>query len=166
MLAQISKLRRGIARLIDSYAEGLIDLSEFEPRIQKMKQRVASLETQVKHLNDEATLQQELRLLIGRLEEFATKVNHSLDQLDWNTQREIIRLLVKRIEVDSEQVNIVFRVGEVLEFPKSELEILQDCGRRIPSVQCTDQNSSQSTKSWKFGRSTETEPTGAVHSIA
>ena len=127
--AQIAKLRRGIARLIDSYAEGLIEKNEFEPRIQKMKQRVASLEAQVKHLNDEATLQQQLRLLIGRLEEFATKVSNSLDQLDWNTQREIIRLLVKRIEVDTEQVNVVFRVGQVPEFPKSELEILQDCGR-------------------------------------
>jgi len=126
---QIAKLRRGIARLIDSYAEGLIEKNEFEPRIQKMKQRIGSLEAQVKHLNDEATLQQELRLLIGRLEEFATTVTHNLGQLDWNTQREIIRLLVKRVEIDTELVNVVFRVGEVPEFPKSELGILQDCGR-------------------------------------
>ncbi len=131
---QIAKLRRGIARLIDSYAEGLIEKNEFEPRIQKMKQRVTSLEAQVKHLNDEATLQQELRLLIGRLEEFATTVTHNLGQLDWNTQREIIRLLVKRVEIDTEQVNVVFRVGEVPEFPKSELGILQDCGRRNHSA--------------------------------
>ena len=66
-----------------------------------MKERVAILEAQVKQLNDEATLQRELRLLIGRLEEFATVVSNRLDQLDWNTQREIIRLLVKRVEVDT-----------------------------------------------------------------
>ncbi len=129
LLAQIAKLRRGIARLIDSYAEGLIEKSEFEPRIQRLKQRVADLEAQVKHLNDEATLQRELRLLKSRLEEFAIVVSNRLDHLDWNTQREMIRLLVKRVEVDTEQVNIVFRVGEVPEFPKSEAEILQHCGR-------------------------------------
>lgn len=53
--SQMAKLRRGIARLIDSYAEGLIEKSEFEPRITRMKERVAALEAQVKHLNDEAT---------------------------------------------------------------------------------------------------------------
>lgn len=95
-----------------------------------MKERIAVLEAQVKHLNDETTLYRELRLLIGRLEEFATKVANSLDQVDWNTQREIIRLLVKRVEVDTEQVNVVFRVGEVADVPKSDSEILQDCRRR------------------------------------
>lgn len=132
--SQIAKLRRGIARLIDSYAEGLIEKSEFEPRIHKMKERVAVLEAQVKHLNDEATLHRELRLLIGRLEEFANQVINSLDSLDWNTQREIIRLLVKRVEVDTEQVNVVFRVGEVPDVPKFELESLPNCGRRSESI--------------------------------
>ena len=95
-----------------------------------MKERVAVQQAQVKLLFDEATLHRELRLIIGRLEEFATSVTKSLDQVDWNTQREIIRLLVKRVEVDTEQVNVVFRVGEVPELPKSEPGFLQDCLRR------------------------------------
>jgi len=134
--SQITKLRRGIARLIDSYAEGLIEKGEFEPRIHKIKQRVSVLETQVKNLSDEATLNRELRLIIGRLEEFASKVINSLDSLDWNTQREIIRLLVKRVEVDTEQVNVVFRVGEISDVPKSEPESLQDCRRRNLTFTC------------------------------
>jgi site-specific DNA recombinase len=108
LLAQIAKLRQGVARLIDSYAEGLIEKSEFEPRITRMKQRVVDLEAQVKQLNDEAMLHRELRLIIGRLEEFASLLSNSLDHVDWNTQREIICLLVKRVEVDTEQVNVVF----------------------------------------------------------
>lgn len=127
--SQITKLRRGIARLIDSYAEGLIEKNEFEPRIHKIKERVAVIEAQVKNLNDEATLNRELRLIIGRLEEFSAKVINNLDSIEWNSQREIIRLLVKRVEVDTEQLNVVFRVGEVPDFPKFEPESLQDCGR-------------------------------------
>ncbi|MGH2412391.1 MAG: recombinase family protein [Microcystaceae cyanobacterium] len=127
--SQITKLRRGIARLIDSYAEGLIEKNEFEPRIHKIKERVAVIEAQVKNLNDETTLNRELRLIIGRLEEFSSKVINNLDSIEWNSQREIIRLLVKRVEVDTEQVNVVFRVGEVSDFPKSEAESLPDCRR-------------------------------------
>ena len=95
-----------------------------------MKQRVVDLEAQVKHLNDEAMLHRELRLIIGRLEEFASLVSNSLGHVDWNTQREIICLLVKRVEVDTDQVNVVFRVCEVPDVPKSEPDFLQDCLRR------------------------------------
>jgi site-specific DNA recombinase len=128
--SQITKLRRGIARLIDSYAEGLIEKNEFEPRIHKIKERIQVIEAQIKNFNDEATLNRELKLIIGRLEEFASRVINNLDSLDWNTQREIIRLLVKRVEVETEQVNVVFRVGEISDAPKfDEPESLQDCGR-------------------------------------
>ena len=128
--AQITKLRRGIGRLIDSYAEGLIEKGEFEPRITRLKERVASLEAQVKHLNDEAMLHRELRLIVGRLEEFAQKVSNGLEQASWDTQREIIRTLVKRVEVDEEQVNVVFRVEPGSGVPHPEPEFLPDCGRR------------------------------------
>ena len=41
---QMTSLRRGIGRLIDSYAEGIIDKTEFEPRIAGLKQRVSELQ--------------------------------------------------------------------------------------------------------------------------
>lgn len=59
--AQLGKLRQGLARLIDSDAEGLLEKSEFEPRITRLKQRMAQLEAQAKQLADEAALQAELR---------------------------------------------------------------------------------------------------------
>ena len=39
--AQIGKVRQGVARLIDSYAEGLMEKHEFEPRITRLRQRIA-----------------------------------------------------------------------------------------------------------------------------
>jgi site-specific DNA recombinase len=38
---QITRLQRGIGRLIDSYAEGVIEPSEFQPRIAGLKARRA-----------------------------------------------------------------------------------------------------------------------------
>lgn len=55
-------------------------------------------------------LQQELTLVVTNLEEFFSNIKSKLDDLDWLTKRNVIRILVKRIEVDIEEVNIVFRV--------------------------------------------------------
>ena len=96
---QISKLRQGIARLIDSYAEGLIDKHEFEPRITRLRQRLARLDEQRQALADEAALHGELQLIIGRLDDFATKLHDGLEAADWASQRDLIRALVKRVEV-------------------------------------------------------------------
>ncbi|MGH2522899.1 MAG: recombinase family protein, partial [Anaerolineales bacterium] len=49
---QLGKLRQGLARLIDSYAEGLIEKREFEPRIMQLRQRVTKLEEQAHQLAD------------------------------------------------------------------------------------------------------------------
>src|SRR5438874_7680622 len=97
--SQISQLRQGVARLIDSYAEGLIDKYEFEPRITRLRQRMARLEEQRQQLAEEATLHTELQLIIGRLEDFAAKVHGGLEEADWASKRDLIRTLVKRVEV-------------------------------------------------------------------
>ena len=97
--AQVGKLRQGLARLIDSYAEGLIEKHEFEPRITRLRQRLIALEEQAQQLQDEAALQTELRLIIGRLEDFAAQVDNGLAAADWISKREMIRALVKRVEV-------------------------------------------------------------------
>src|SRR5712691_2111971 len=108
--AQIGKLRQGVARLIDSYAEGLLEKHEFEPRITRLRQRIAALEEQRQRFLDEAAFQTELRLIIGRLEDFATQIDTGLAEADWLRKREMIRTLVKRVEVTQDQVNVVFRV--------------------------------------------------------
>ncbi len=109
---QLSKLRQGMVRLIDSYAEGLIEKREFEPRIRRLRERVSKLEGQAKELADEARMQTELQLIIGRLEDFTAKVKGGLDAAEWTSKRDIICALVKRVEVEKGRVNIVFRVDQ------------------------------------------------------
>jgi site-specific DNA recombinase len=131
--AQLSKLRRGIARLIDSYADGLIDKQEFEPRVMRMRERMQHLEAQVQRLKEESEVQEELRLILGRLETFAAKVHDGLHQADFQTRREIIRALVKRVEVDTQQIRVVFRVSPTSLPPSSEgaSPNWQHWGRRV-----------------------------------
>ena len=138
--ARMGRLRQGIARLIDSYAEGLIDKGEFEPRVTRMRERLKQMEEQAKQIKDEAGLEHELRLILGRLDEFAARVKAELHEANWLTRREIIRALVKRVEIDQEQVRVVFRVNPPppqVPPPPSEKDAqsLPHCGGRdIPSL--------------------------------
>jgi DNA invertase Pin-like site-specific DNA recombinase len=109
---QLGKLRRGLGRLIDGYAEGLIEKGEFEPRVARLRGRIDKLEEQAQRLADEAALEAELRLIVGRLEEFREKVKDGLEEAAWSTRRNMIRALVKRVEVGEGEVNVVFRVDQ------------------------------------------------------
>jgi site-specific DNA recombinase len=115
--AQMGKLRRGIARLIDSYAEGFIDKQEFEPRVTRMRERLHHLEEQLQRLKEAVAGEEELRAVLGRLEIFAAKVNEGLHEADFQTRREIIRALVKRVEIDEQQIRVVFRIGPLASAP-------------------------------------------------
>jgi site-specific DNA recombinase len=124
---QSSQLRQGVARLIDSYAEGLIEKGEFEPRVTRLRQRLARLEEQRQALAAEAALHAELQLIIGRLEDCAAKVHAGLEAADWASQRALIRALVKRVEVAQDDVNIVFRIDQYQGDPDLEKKSLQLC---------------------------------------
>jgi site-specific DNA recombinase len=128
----LGRLRQGIVRLIDSYAEGMIEKAEFEPRIMRMRERITHLEEQIRQIQDEAGMEHELRLILGRLETFASKVKEGLAQAAWLTRRELIRTLVKRVEVDQEQVNVIFRIGPTTpSIPSdSHTQSLPHCGGR------------------------------------
>ena len=107
---QMASLQRGIGRLIDSYTEGLIDRPEFEPRIAGLKARLLRVRERHQSAVEAAEAEYELTLIIGRLDEFATKVRDRLNELDFSGKRDIIRTLVRRVEIDISHVEIVFRV--------------------------------------------------------
>jgi hypothetical protein len=85
-----------------------------------------------------------LRARVGQdhLQTFADRVNAGLDDMTMVDRREIIRALVKRIEVDAEEVKIVYRVdcGPFARGP--EKGRVQDCWWRrdaTPSAACAQQ---------------------------
>ena len=125
---QVHKVKQGITRLIDAYQEGMLDKNEFAPRLQTAKERLARLEEEAQKELEQQEQQRELRLALGALEEFAQQVKDGLQQADWHRQREIIRALVKRIEVGNNAIRIVYRVSPP-PFVKAPVGgILEHCG--------------------------------------
>ncbi len=114
-----TRLTKAIARMIDSYADGIIEKREFEPRIKRMRVRLSQIETQLAKSAEAAESDRQLRLLIVQLEEFSSRVITNLQELDWDTKRNVIRSLVKCINLDLNSVNVTFRIGDI-QMPKTE----------------------------------------------
>ena len=118
--------------MIDAYGDGLLDKSEFEPRIMAARERLSKLEEEHKRRADEEDMEAELRLVIGQLEEFATTGIRRVGQgSDWLTRREIIRALVKRVEIDDQEVRIVYRVSPSPFENRPQQGISQHCWGRV-----------------------------------
>src|SRR3546814_15144703 len=64
------QLEKGKSRLIDSYAEGMIDKMDFDTKMRNLKSRLEQLDQQIQDSRRHQVGQRELFLVINRLEEF------------------------------------------------------------------------------------------------
>jgi len=108
---QRRKLQHALERIIDGFAEGLIDKDQFTSRMTRTKSRIAEIEAKISAGTGDADHQERLRFLASRLRELAATVGQNLQDADWARRREIIRALVQRIEIGPEKVTIVFRLS-------------------------------------------------------
>src|SRR5215212_3424894 len=124
---QLAKARRAIGRLIDSYTEGLTEKPEFEPRIAELRQRAARLEAEASAQQAAEEQARTLQRVIGKLDLFAAMVRDRLATANWSTKRDIICTLVKRIEVATDVVRVVFRVDPGSSAPSEARRSLPHC---------------------------------------
>ena len=85
----------------------------------------------LRHLEEQT---RSLQLVIGKLSVFAEMVHDRLETADWPLRRDIVRTLVKRIEVTDDVVKIVFRVEPGSPEPLTALPHCQTGGRPAPGV--------------------------------
>jgi len=108
---QIGQAQRGISRLIDAYETGLLEKSEFEPRMRRGKERLARLGREATEARERAAQRADLHQVLGQLEDFAQQVRVGLEKAGMDTRREIVRNLVKSIKVEEEHIRITYRVS-------------------------------------------------------
>jgi site-specific DNA recombinase len=124
----ISQLKRRMARLIDAYENGWLDKADFEPRMRRVKDRLTREQDSLTERDHETASAEELRLLESNFETFADHIRAGLDEADTETKRKILRLLIKRIEVDKDEVRIVYKVQPHPFVPSpAKRGVLQDC---------------------------------------
>ena len=72
-----------------------------------------NLNNQISTLSAEQNRLQDLHLVISQVETFAKRLDGSLDQADWSTKRQVIRTLVKQVEIGDEAAKVVYRIGSL-----------------------------------------------------
>jgi site-specific DNA recombinase len=124
----IAQLKRRMSRLIDTYENGWLDKAELEPRMQRLKERLRREQESLAEHQRDASLEGDLRQLLGEFETFAKQMTKGIEQADFATQRMLLRLLINRIEVDENEVRIVYKVHpRPLKPGAAGQSVLQDC---------------------------------------
>lgn len=127
---QLTAAQRAVSRLIDAYADGVVNRSEFESRIERARKRESSLETKLNDHQAQAREQTALHEALECLGSFTDTIRDHLDKTDWNTRREILRTLIERVVIEHDQIRIVYRINFPLfaKMPKNE-KVLHFCWR-------------------------------------
>ncbi len=126
----VERVQRSISRLIDAYQEGTINRTEFEPRLQQARDRLAALEREAVTAAEREQQRHHLQEVVLQFRMFADQVKANLQNADLQTKIKILRLLIKQVEVDQEEVRIVYKIGQLPFDRGSGAGCLQDCPRR------------------------------------
>jgi len=131
---QISNAQQTVNRLIDAYSDGVVTRQEFDPRIERARQRLTHLETQLSELRTETREQATLREALACVDSFSENISSNLDAADWTTKREILRTLIARVVIEPDQIRIVYRINFPLFAKKTsnagDGKVLHFCWRR------------------------------------
>ena len=68
---------------------------------------------------------------VPRAQVFAALVRNRLEDADWDTRRNVIRTLVRRIEIDGQHIRVVFRVDPGPQDGTGALRAGQRCLGRV-----------------------------------
>ena len=123
---QQAKEQRALARLIDAYENGLLHKEEFAPRVERTRQRLQDWQTQLDQMRAAQADEQTIEQALGRLEEFAARMKAGLREPTLPQQRDILKALVKRVEIAPEKIRVIYKIHPL---PAEPIKAgnLQDC---------------------------------------
>ena len=103
-------LHQQIERLTDAYLAGVVPLAEYQRRRQDAEGRLSALDGQERELTHGADRQAEAARLAAHAEAFCRRVRQGLEQADFRRKRELLELLIDRVVVTGETVEIRYAV--------------------------------------------------------
>ena len=128
---QIRGLKCRIARLTEMYEEGFLEREAFHGRMESARARLEAMEAEARVAAEQEASESELRLVIGQLQTFSTQLRSGLEDTTWEARQEIVRALVKRIEMEEDNVRIVYKVAPVpFDGAPPRGGVLRNCCRR------------------------------------
>jgi site-specific DNA recombinase len=108
--SQVNELRSRVDRMIDAYAVGLIDSQEFESRIGGLRSQHDREAAALASLRGEQACASDAAAATDVLAALAAAVDQNLEAASFDLKRDLMKLLIKRIEICSNEIRIVYKV--------------------------------------------------------
>jgi site-specific DNA recombinase len=108
----VDQLRQRIERIIDAYADGLLERNEFESRIGKLRSQHDREVAALVNLRGEQAATEDWNNAATALSMLASQVAENLETATFTLKRELLTLLIKRIEVCRTEIRIVYKVPQ------------------------------------------------------
>ena len=103
-------LRQQIERLTEAYLAGVVQLNEYQRRRRDAEGRLLALDGQERELTHDADRQAEAARLAGHAAAFCRRVRQGLEQADFHRKRALLELLIDRVIVTGEAVEIRYTI--------------------------------------------------------
>jgi site-specific DNA recombinase len=102
----LASLERQQERLLEVYLAEIITRDEFERKRQELSQTQNGLQRQLRQLEHQAQKQIETLGLANNIQEFCNRIQPTLSKLNFEQRRQLVELLIDRVVVDDEKVEI------------------------------------------------------------
>ncbi len=102
----LAHLERQQERLLEVYLAEIIRRDEFERKRQELAQTQNGLQQQLRQLEHQAQKQIETLTLANNIQEFCQRIQPTLDNLNFEQRRQLVELLIDRVIVDDDKVEI------------------------------------------------------------
>ncbi|MHC4753007.1 MAG: recombinase family protein, partial [Planctomycetota bacterium] len=103
---ELTRIQKGIEKLLDAYQEGLLQLEELRRRVPELRKREEALKSELLSIETAAADQQLFLQLAYNIEDFLCRLRTAADTLSVTEQQRILRLVVKEILVGRHTLKI------------------------------------------------------------
>ncbi len=114
-------LEQQAERLTDAYLANVLQLEEYKRRKLELEQRLSGIAEQKRQLEANVGHHDQLAAMVQSIEAFCQRVQHGLSEATFEQKRQLIELLVDRVVVTGEEVEIRYAIptspkGETIRF--------------------------------------------------
>ena len=122
-------LEQQAERLTDAYLANVLQLDEYKRRRLELEQRLSVIAEQKRQLEANVGHHDQLAGMVQSIEAFCQRVQHGLSEATFEQKRQLIELLIDRVVVTSEEVEIRYAIptspkGESIRFCHLRLDYL------------------------------------------
>jgi len=117
LVNEIARIKNGIDRLLDAYQEGLVQLPELRGRVHGLRKRNSALTLELQSIESRMVDEEMYLQLVGRIDDFLSRVRQSAESLNVLDRQKILRLVVKEVLVSGDTVTIKHSIPTTSSFP-------------------------------------------------